>query len=75
VTSYGNFGRRKDQRQSPTPTTANQGGEIVVGLCAKIHRSAESADLHNRVESEVECSKGIIWPQSFPSAVGLTLEA
>jgi hypothetical protein len=56
VTSNGNFGRRKDQRQSPTRTTANQGGEIVVGLCAKIHRSAESTDLHNRVEW---CSKGM----------------
>ena len=59
MTSYGNFGRRKDHRQRPTRTTANQGGEIVVGLCAKIHRSAESADLHNRVESAVECSKGM----------------
>ena len=31
----------------------------MVGLCAKIHRSTESTDLHNRVESEVECSKGM----------------
>jgi hypothetical protein len=59
VTSYGNFERRKDQRQSPTRTTAKQRGEIVVGLCAKIHRSAESTDLHNSVESKIECSKGM----------------
>ena len=62
-TTQGDFIRQlwaaERPKTEPTRTTAKQGGEIVVGLRAKIHRSAESTDLHNRVESAVECSKGM----------------